>query len=287
VPLLISHPQSPFQGQRYSDPVELIDLFPTVLDLLPVSPADAAAPSAQAAAAACEKLVPDMHVCRPLQGKSLAPAVLGTPVGDPDAPSARYPHGSSSSSASAPAAKKKRKAKRVKLRGGITSTQPPRSISKVMPPLGRDLFAVTQSWRCVYKSELARLAVNGSRGDLRRGGFNPWFECARQDNRSPDMRSKQVCVMGYSLRYAAARYTIWLHWDRVKNVPQLSVPPFAQELYDHRGESLQNFTHLELANLAHRPEFAEVAQRYRAQALHFLQHRVQFRGSTSSPSEYI
>lgn len=33
---MISHPESPFQGQRFSEPVELLDLFPTVLDLFPV-----------------------------------------------------------------------------------------------------------------------------------------------------------------------------------------------------------------------------------------------------------
>jgi hypothetical protein len=84
--------------------------------------------------------------------------------------------------------------------------------------------------------------------------------------------------MGYSFRDATFRYTVWLHWDRVKNVPQLSVPPFAEELYDHRGESLQNFTHLELMNVVQRPSFEEVARRYRRKALHFLEHDVVFRG---------
>eukprot|EP01042_Synura_sphagnicola_P000038 gene38-38_t len=36
VPLLIHHPQSPFQGMHYTKPVELLDIFPTINDLLGV-----------------------------------------------------------------------------------------------------------------------------------------------------------------------------------------------------------------------------------------------------------
>ena len=228
-------------------------MFPTVLDLLPVSPADSGSGKP------CQQLLPDMNVCLPPQGKSLAPAVLGTPVSDPSAPSARYPQGD------APASKK--------------AVQ--QLVSTIMPSLGNDLVAVTQSWRCAFKSKLAKLTpqqVNGTKMPEKRGGFSPWFECARKDSTKPAKRSQQVCVMGYSLRYAVARYTIWLHWDRVKNVPQLTAPPFAEELYDHRGETLQNFTHLELENVIHRPEFADVARKFKAKALHFLEHDVQFRG---------
>ena len=63
VPLLISHPKSPYQGSHYKSPVELIDIYPTVLDLV--------APKYD------EKKVCEGNVCRPLQGKSLASIVLG------------------------------------------------------------------------------------------------------------------------------------------------------------------------------------------------------------------
>jgi len=273
VPLLISHPNSPFHGQRYSDPVELIDVFPTVLDMFPVSPADSVSGKS------CQRLAPDMNVCLPPQGKSLAPVILGTPVSDPSAPSARYPQGG------APASKKEMK-KRTKghnkKKGGglVIAPSPPQRINNQMPSLGKDLFAVTQSWRCAFKKDLRRIEEGGKRpgGKEERDFMSPWFECDRDDAKSAQKRDGQVCVMGYSLRYAVARYTIWLHWDRVKNVPQLTLPPFAEELYDHRGETLQNFTHLELTNLVHRPEFAEVARRFKAKALHFLEHDVKFRG---------
>ena len=74
VPLMIAHPQSPFKGQHYTHPVELIDVFPTVVDLLGV-------PFNKnhvygLAAAGHENMFPSRKFI-PLQGKSLAPLVLG------------------------------------------------------------------------------------------------------------------------------------------------------------------------------------------------------------------
>ena len=64
VPLIISHPLSPFKGQRYSQPVELIDIFPTINDLL-------AAPYSK------KQIFGDDVKFTRLQGKSLAPIILG------------------------------------------------------------------------------------------------------------------------------------------------------------------------------------------------------------------
>ena len=69
VPLMISHPKSPYQGSHYKSPVELIDIYPTVLDLLQPS---------YDPKAVCR---PD-DKCKPLQGKSLAGVVLGDDVLD-------------------------------------------------------------------------------------------------------------------------------------------------------------------------------------------------------------
>ena len=69
VPLLISHPKSPHQGMRYKSPVELIDIYPTVLDLV-APPYDK------------EKVCNSNDLCPPLQGKSLAGVVLGEDVAD-------------------------------------------------------------------------------------------------------------------------------------------------------------------------------------------------------------
>lgn len=67
-PLVIYHPLSPFKGQHYRPVVEGIDIFPTIVDLLQ-APFDV------------KKHCPDrehmIQSCTPLQGKSLAPVVLG------------------------------------------------------------------------------------------------------------------------------------------------------------------------------------------------------------------
>jgi arylsulfatase A-like enzyme len=67
VPLLISHPKSPFQGSHYKSPVELIDIYPTVLDLVQ-APYDV------------DKVCKFDNKCKPLQGKSLAGVILGDDV---------------------------------------------------------------------------------------------------------------------------------------------------------------------------------------------------------------
>lgn len=69
VPLLISHPQSPYQGQRYGGPVELIDVFPTLLDIMDVSYNVKRVYS-----------LPGTRFQRrfiPLEGQSMAPVILG------------------------------------------------------------------------------------------------------------------------------------------------------------------------------------------------------------------
>merc|ERR1711871_95204 len=65
VPLLISHPDSPFQGGRYNSPVELLDLYPTVMDLV--------APKHNKDVKICK----DGDICLPVEGKSLANVILG------------------------------------------------------------------------------------------------------------------------------------------------------------------------------------------------------------------
>jgi hypothetical protein len=103
---------------------------------------------------------------------------------------------------------------------------------------------------------------------------NPWFECNRADKQYED----QISVMGYSFRSSDYRYTIWLHFDREKNIPQFGAPPYAEELYDHRNEVLSNFTYLEYHNLINRPQFTTVAANMKQWALHYLQTNVLYMG---------
>lgn len=283
---MISHPSSPFQGQRYSEPVELIDIFPTVLDMFPaVNPGISTSPPAAEGKGKdrdkppCHQLHRDMDRCQPLQGKSLAPVVLGTPLGDQTASSALYNKHVEEGEALRGQTKKQKKVKgkKPKSKGLLFPPPSPPLISAVMPSLGADLFAVSQSWQCANKQQLARTEQT-SAVEMSRDYDSPFFECNRDENLVAEKREQQVSVMGYTFRWASFRYTCWRHWDRVRNVPDLSLAPYAEELYDHRHETLQNFTHLELANLVQRPEFREVAARLRSRALLFLQKEVKFRG---------
>lgn len=71
---MIAHPQSPFKGQRYTHPVELIDVFPTINDLLGApfnkNHIYGIATEGKKSHYGSRKFVP-------LQGKSLAPLILG------------------------------------------------------------------------------------------------------------------------------------------------------------------------------------------------------------------
>ena len=78
VPLLIYHPLSPFKGQQYTHPVELVDIYPTLLDLAGVSyptVANGGAVSYNPLSSPC--FISDRK-CPPLDGLSLAPVVLGS-----------------------------------------------------------------------------------------------------------------------------------------------------------------------------------------------------------------
>ena len=66
VPLLIYHHKSPYKGQKYYPPVELLDIYPTILDFVDSS-------------LLIGKYCPSDSKCRLLNdGKSLSPVILDT-----------------------------------------------------------------------------------------------------------------------------------------------------------------------------------------------------------------
>jgi arylsulfatase A-like enzyme len=73
VPLLIYHPLSPFRGQQYANPVELIDIYPTLLDMAGI-PFQSAAPNIPIS----DNCFHPGGRCPPLDGTSLAPVILGS-----------------------------------------------------------------------------------------------------------------------------------------------------------------------------------------------------------------
>ena len=69
VPLLISHPSSPMQGYHYPFPVELVDIFPTLVSLLQLP-----SPSENT----CSGDMNGINRCLPLEGTSLSPILSGS-----------------------------------------------------------------------------------------------------------------------------------------------------------------------------------------------------------------
>ena len=71
---MIYHPDSPYKGQMVRNPVELLDIYPTIIDLLipPYNKEDIYSPSKSR----------HERKFRLLEGKSLAPLILGKLLSD-------------------------------------------------------------------------------------------------------------------------------------------------------------------------------------------------------------
>jgi hypothetical protein len=224
VPLMIYHPNSPFKGQHYTSPVELIDVFPTINDLTQ-APYDE------------KKLCKDGNECDPLQGKSLAPVVLGEVWVEHSAKS-------------------------------VMKNEKIASIESIK--LARD-FSITQVWRCVNQDQYTaakKLMVTGVKARPK-----IWEECDRD---SP--RPNEISAMGYSMRTKDYRYTAWLKMDVEKMMPIWEVAPLEEDLFDHRNETLADFTHRETVNVAKRPGFELAIVALREKLLTFLKSEVKYRG---------
>ena len=247
VPLVISHPKSPFKGTRYSAPVELIDIYPTMLDLV-------APPYEEKEVCHADNL------CPPLQGKSLAGIILGEEV-----------------------AKKiddnydKRKARPDR------NTREHMERKKELDPKTHQLkrnFAITQMWNCAEDKnvEIEReiREGNGKKAPSKiKRLSNTWIAC---DHR-PD--NTQYSVMGYSIRTPEWRYTAHIHFDKRRLVPYYEKELFDEELYDHRDEKLQDYTHQELENLAYDEDHRNIVTELRGTLYDFLKSEVDFKAKES------
>ena len=72
------------------------------------------------------------------------------------------------------------------------------------------------------------------------------------------------------------RYTSWYYWHKTKAVPKLDSPLFAEELYDVRGEKLEDFTHLELTNVAGKRLYKNVTAALRARLANMIRSEFLF-----------
>ena len=245
VPLVIHDPANPTSfGQHYLQPVELIDLFPTLVDLSGaalevVCPAIPAASSERVSGEGRSNkslnfgynasFILRHAFCDPLDGVSLAP-IFSSFVKPANSPPL------------------------VPL---ISSFQKP------FP------FALTQRMTCKMPGFADNDPLTPSWID-----FCPYKKIPR----NPPFGS-----MGYSLRSLNWRYTAWLELDTNSMLPSLHLPPMAEELYDHRPGPLsrtpRTATNMngagglgekETVNLVHNNEFASILQEMRVTLYDFL-----------------
>lgn len=274
VPLFISHPKSPHQGMHYEHPVESIDIYRTIKDLL-ILPFDSQANC------------PQGSVCHPLQGKSLAPVVLG----EKQYAAFQSKHGASGGANGKHQRRQLSQHQNEKyfLLKDLPSNYSHHSdVSKLRHMKRRDHighhpnstvnvklernFAISQLIRCANKEQVRlekELLLNNPNAP--RSHF--WHDCDR-DRNPPE----ELPLIGYSMRTLEFRYTAWFHYNRARCIPILDVPPFEEELYDHRRETLSDYTHLEVKNIALVPALETIRRNIREDVILFIKKQVVFRG---------
>ena len=290
VPLMIYHPQSPLKDTHYSHPVELVDIYPTLLDLVDL-------PYHNQDATVCKK----GNICHSLQGKSLAPLVMG------DGWVSKHPS----------------KHKKRMLQGKTAVAQ---SVLKAENSLDAILvsedFGITQTWKCAKRHDLHEFtkerlhllslkkerkaskesqdkvpvssltamtmaSTNTSAYALALSAFSKkyrhrpvWQVC----NRDEIHLNQVFSLMGYSIRTNGWRYNAYFPFDKKLHIPVLSEDignterVYAQELYDHRGETLEDFTHAELFNVVTQTKYKNVTKVLHHKLVKFLETEVVHRG---------
>lgn len=267
IPLLIAHPQSPFKGQHYAPPVESVDVYATLNELLGL----------QHARETICGVPPHNWVCRPLDGKSLAPVVLGT-VETANTAAAAAP---SALRGAAP----KRQLSRAKstassLLSALMGKKPrePYTIPSgplVMAKFAHD-FAISQVIRCAPKDRIPNPETaphrhhTGEKGEHHSAPRSAmWNDCETKKHNPNEMS-----LLGYSMRTLEYRYTAYYPYNRMTQLPELSngstTVPYEEELFDHKNETLADFTHREITNLAYRPGYSVVIAHFRAKLSEFV-----------------
>ena len=122
--------------------------------------------------------------------------------------------------------------------------------------------------------DIAMSGLDASTGDKPKHiRYSNWKDCDKNE-----LGPSVLSVMGYSMRTNDFRYTAYFLWHKKKMFPKLDQPPTEEELYDNRGETLEDFTHLELTNLANRGAFKNVTATLRRQLIAKIQDTFVFRG---------
>lgn len=247
VPLLISHPNSPYMGQHYSLPVEHVDIYATLNELLkaPYNKKDVCQTGTK---------------CLPLSGKSLGPVLLGAPLYE---------------------ANFNKKGTPVK---GVKKAYNASKYGNVMPRMTHD-FAISQVLRCAPKDQVdaaakqQEFAMSNSDSTEQRKPVQTqnrnafWNDCDLNQKNNPN----EVALIGYSMRTSTYRYTAYFYFNKTTERPEVGRLPFDQELYDHRNETLADFTHRETVNLARKAQFIPHLDTLRKKLVSYINKEIHFR----------
>lgn len=270
VPLLISHPLSPHNGQHYTLPVETIDIFPTLIDIL--------GNTFDSKNGCGENTGSIINDCKKLQGKSLAPVILGKDWKN------------------LLVSKNMKQKDIIYNNNTLLSTyilDKTRLNHPLQLPMDNPLsyklrdFAISQVWYCAPKKLIQQEEIEYYK---RRENFNMTLNLNNETKYEKPVRSyywrtcnvdlapdDEMSILGYSMRTIEYRYTAWFHFDRVLKLPMLDTIPFKEELYDHRGDTLASFTHKETINLANKPPFKDILRNNREILVNFIRKEVVFK----------
>jgi hypothetical protein len=254
VPLLIYHPQSPFAGKRYPFPVELLDIFPTINDLVVATPYN----PLELYAEVYDENATEVKWFHALQGKSLAPIILGSKLD---------------------VLKTDHHKSKPMLSRHVASIQP-----IAMPQLPMK-SALSQMLRCASKES--------SREDPRLNKkilpskWKPWDKRRplRKDINETAFEIKEVSVMGYSLRTTNYRYTAYYNFPKSTRIPDFKSSLFSEELYHHLPET--QLTSRETVNVAKDINFEKVLRIFRRRLKNILYNDTSFLAQHISPTEVI
>ena len=230
--------------------------------------------------------------CRPLDGKSLVPVVLGTPAETPAAAAVAPAAGEPAPAISAAAARSLRGVPARELSSKKSSSSKSAGKSSKSKPLLTVLpsgtlemgkfahdFAISQVIRCAPRDRIPNPQTAPHRHHVVLENKEPnhapaarsaiWNDCETRKN-----NPNEVSLLGYSMRTQEYRYTAYYPYNRTTQRPELAnggdTVPFEEELFDHKNETLVDFTHREIVNLAYRPGYAIVIAHYRAKLAEFV-----------------
>lgn len=197
----------------------------------------------------------------PLQGKSLAPVVLGKEL------YGKYFPANVGS---------------VQFRAVSKNASNP---EQVMPMLEHN-FAISQAARCAQRDKIPKdsttaqldmqAAAAGAKASRRRPprpNWLIWTDCDMNKKDDP----AEVSLMGYSMRTPDYKYIAYFHFNRTSWKVETDKLPYQQELYDHKNETLSDFTHREVSNLAFRSTYAVTVNNLRRKLIDFIKSRIVFK----------